>query len=300
MRAIDVGLKVIRSFSGYEQCLCPFHDDRHPSAIFYHNTYTLHCFVCAKTFTLREIANANKIALSDEEIESLSYETLERNIESFMKSYEYLQKAQTASWSIGTAKSQIDSDSWDYFLSRGIDESVADDYRVKLTNGGVVFFHRQNIQTISGYVVRVAKPINSTMRYIKVGELENFWPTQKILSLTKPIERVIITEGPFKAMRIEMALRKMGIHDTVSVTTFGTRFSHEMTKTIEELGTKTIIIGDGDEAGRNWAKKFKGKRCCFPFAANIEIDNVEIDDVSKMLESTFSIVDSSTRMKNFE
>lgn len=278
MKAKDFGLNVARSFSTYEQCFCPFHHDIHPSAVFYNDNNSFYCFVCQKRFDLRQIISVTKsTSFSDAEIDEFI-----ASIEKEVKMVSFFENDDM----INARKSlkPLDSNAIEYLEKRGIDIEVAKDYGVVCTDDGVVFVHicEGGAIPICGFVVRLYAPSSKSIRYIKNGQLDVFWPLNRLK--IQGVRNVFVTEGPFKAMKLKMALDSLGMKDSVSLCSFGLKFDRNFVKSIQDETRQFFIIGDNDFAGIKWAKRFKEFDGFSPFTTSVPFDDADVDFAKSMIE----------------
>lgn len=290
MTGKDFGLRVARSFANYDQCYCPFHMDSHPSAAFYHDSLTLYCFTCMRSFPLRDVVSqVGGGEWTQEELDDF-VGSVETRVE--MKSF--FDDDDISHDMRGFKIFSDDPAAMDYLRVRDVDPEVADEYKLKANSDGIVFQH--GTPKVPGYVVRNYIPPAKTLRYIKHGNLDTFWPSQKLLT---PARYIFVTEGPFKAMRLKKTLNDMKISDADSLCSFGLKFDRAYVKKLGGSNKTILIVGDADGAGLSWASKFKGIPGFHPFIAHLPFDEAPADRSQVMVTSMLNHVEASSNIAMF-
>lgn len=301
MKASDFGLKVSRSYSKYDLCFCPFHNDLHPSASFYHETCSLYCFTCAKSFQLVDILKVtNSTSFSEFEIKEL-LDKIKSSIH--MKNFETndnISRIVNSFPQVGSIDNEINEIAVSYLERRNISVDVATFYGLRANEDGIVFPQKIDITAskVSGFVERIYAPKDKTQRYFKHGELEIVWPLKKVCD--NNAKYLFLSEGPFKAMRIYKMLKDVGINDFISVCSFGLKDTQVIFKLLSQFNKTVIVVGDNDKAGKRWATKFKTRKNFFPFSFVTPFDEVESDVGVSAIKKMISIVEGSRGAKVFD
>lgn len=244
--ASTFGIKVIRNYTNYEQCSCPYHVDHSPSAVYLKNENVFYCYSCHRRKTMSELAKDFKLTADDyglvEGADSgvmlpAFNDEANNHFESFM--------------SIHFSKEGIK-----YLNERRISLELATnlgmEYSVK--HEGVVFPQFMGKKRI-GNVIRLLNG-KSNARYLIEGKIEPLW-NMRFYDMFK--EFLIISEGAFKAMAIKMACDANGIDGVISMCTFGARTNIGTDEIIDQFKGTVIMIGDNDRAGVTFGQKMKKK-----------------------------------------
>jgi hypothetical protein len=223
------GLHVVRNYGHYQLVRCPFHDDKHPSAIFLVNNGVFYCYVCHR----REVMASG----GGEEIDQLPG-----------KRVELADLGKPAAIIDSTAP--LSNEAIKYLKSRNIAIELAEEYGLRwdLHRDAIAFRLYDGGGRLAGIVRRVVRPAPEGSRYYLEGQRTPFWPLAKLAdALHHPL---FISEGAFKAMRIAQVARAQG-KQIVSVATMGSQIQPAAIDLIYQCRRPVVFVGDNDNPGRN-------------------------------------------------
>lgn len=261
----DFGLRVSRTYSTYAACFCPFHNDVHASAAFYYQSGDLFCWVCKRRFTLVHLSD--HFGIDPNELEIGASVRLAPQIVPFLE--EPVLRLER----IGITELSRSFTVSNYVKNvRHISDDALEAYPVSchITNESVAFVHYDDIGP-SGYVLR--EPFEGGVRYYKHGRLEPLWPLHHLIRQGPQI--VLVSEGPFKAMRLFDALRKVDEgREAVALSSFGSLPSGELQTLVNSMWSKTFVMCcDNDEPGIKFGKWFKSFQNCLAVVVPTPFDN---------------------------
>lgn len=236
------GLEIERDYPTYSLIKCPFHNDTNASAILIKATGQFRCLSCGivkfpddwDDADLRPgMAQQSRLLATLSVSAPKTIEHVNRDWTCYPEASEYLKKRGVTSLCLVKE--------YNMYYNPFMEAIVFKNYitRSKIYNG---------------FVYRFLNP-NGGPRYSINGEHPVLWPEQNIYeSINEPI---FISEGPFKAMRLFLAAY-LADEEIVSVTTFGANLLMAGTAILHQYrDRKVYLIADNDEAGQNFAKRFK-------------------------------------------
>jgi len=186
---IALGLVVEHDSFPEVSCLCPFHDDRSPSASFNMEKGVLYCFTCATSFSAKEIANflGGTISLvkKSDKIRLLSTRGSHKKIKNWRHA---------ALFPLALSNK--------YLQSRLVDNNMVKAYGIREWSNSVYFRLYSHTGNLIGIQERLID--NSKFRYIVHGNKPPLWPAKEVFSLTKS-KTVYLTEGIFGMLRAKAA-----------------------------------------------------------------------------------------------
>jgi DNA primase len=220
------GLSVRGSSGGEELVVCPFHHDHSPSAWFNPKKGLFYCSVCHLGLNISQLAK--KLGVRLDEVEEV-YSTDREEPEEYNLFEEQLRL------DLGEEVYHP------YFQKRNISEEAISAYGVRWSSAKDAAV--MPISDLQG-VIRGAtyRRRSGRVRYYSQGQRFPLWPMRLLpaLDLRRP---VLITEGPFSALRIATVSPQ-----TQSLCLFGSRATQTLVEAIRPL--KAILLYDGDLAGR--------------------------------------------------
>ena len=237
----ELGLEVRGGNNNEVYCLCPFHDDRSPSACFNVKKGVLFCFVCGRAAGVKRIAKQ----LNGRVVRT--------------KSLPQFKKKNPIEWrQLLNSKIAIDNA---YLKGRRVSNELVEKYKIKELPYGIVFpVQKINRKTTTGIVIR---RYTGDIRYLSLGEVK-FWPS----NLEEMGDVVLLTEGPFGALRAMSA----GVDATCC---FGIAKAPDA---IKHLKSKTVVpTFDDDYAGILAAAKMI--RMGYFVGLPLEVDEAEPKEI---------------------
>jgi len=220
-------------------CLCPFHNDRTPSASFNMEKGVLYCFTCASSFSAKEIANylggVVSLMKKSDKLRLLAMHGSGEKLKNWKK---------TALFPLALNN--------EYLHSRLVDNETINRYKIRAYSNSIFFrLHAHN-----GKLVGVQERLvdNNKYRYIVHGNKPPLWPAKEVFTLDKS-KTVYLTEGVFGALRAKMA----------GLQAFAMLGVSQPFKALELLnGFNVISVFDDDVAGYTAAIKLA--KCGIPTA----------------------------------
>lgn len=241
--ATNFGIKVIRNYTNYEQCSCPYHVDHSPSAVYLKHEDVFYCYSCHRRKTMSELAKDLKLTddLFGIPMDDTKMPVFADNSVEYVESYV----------PIGTSFAGMK-----YLQERQISIELAINLEIEysIKHEGIVFPQIMYGKRI-GNVIRLING-KSNARYIIDGKIEPLWNMREYKILN---DYLFISEGAFKAMSIKMAADVLGIRNFISLCTFGARMNTGTEEVIDQFKGKIIMVGDNDRAGVTFGEKMKNK-----------------------------------------
>jgi hypothetical protein len=258
--AKNYGLNVAREYGAYYLVKCPFHDDDNPSAVFWKESGDFECYGCR-----------TKKKISDFDADFVSV---------------------AAPYLVGLGK---DDDFEDIICSSVIGSPIAIEYCRKrgLTPNSIIsynikwefiknnlVFEQFDSNGKAGYIRR--RIDNGLQRYFVIGKKCDIWPRQQFLNIINTNETIFISEGPFKAMRLNQVIG----FEIRSFSIFGSQLRHSTVEILSQFKGQIVLIGDNDVAGKKLVNEF---HATFPmariFTPKIPFDDATDIQCQKMYES---------------
>lgn len=230
-----VGLHVVRSYPKYDLVQCPYHDDTHPSGLFWKESGDYYCPACKTSRRIRELLV--DMGREDE--------------------YEGYVAAGAPFFNL---LSSVEPQAAQQFVSVEDDEmalAYIDGRRVPLTvaQSHGLLYHPPTEELVfqtgvnHGWVGRSIVG-NDGPRYRIHGEKGPYWPhTADVFGA----DHVVLSEGPFKAMMLSQVVEP----GAVSVASMGSNPSLIFWQTFIQLSSTLTLIADKDEPGKKFAKECK-------------------------------------------
>lgn len=263
------GYEVIRSYKTYELVRCPYHNDNHPSGLFFRKDAKFKCLGCGKV--VRHDTGKGYEGTDAEELSILPH-----SLGLFRDPVNYLDNT----------SEDFSPELVNYVTQRGISPATCYAYscREKFDNG-----YRQLVMpqaTLSGHVIgtvsRLATFDEVPRRYYIAGDRVPAWPLHEV----RPTQDIIfVSEGGIKAMAIYQAMQDTltdGEFDAYSsVATMGSLWTKQMAELYSQLADKIVLIADNDKSGLAFAERFKsiGARA---FKVKVPFDDMGQDERNEM------------------
>lgn len=235
-----LGIEIARVSGAEELVLCPFHEDRKPSAWFNPKKNLFYCAVCNKGMTYRQLAYALGQEIEDEET-VLDEDPLDD-----------FDLTEPETMNLGVSKYHHD-----YMKQRKVSEEVAAVYQVrwKPSEPEAIVMPITDVRNHTlGVCYRYTNPLEAGSRYKIIGKTTPIWPMHL---LPKVVENdyMIITEGVFSAMRLATyCLEKEKVAGNFFAL-MGAKANEGIVEATKQY--KPIFIYDNDEAGRNACRKMR-------------------------------------------
>lgn len=217
---ISLGLTVT-SISGDEaRCLCPFHDDAHPSASFNMEKGLFHCLACGTSANVKQLLKV----LGGELISKSTIAAPSKDEEEILYSH-YLLSPQA----LGN----------EYLKRRHVSDDLVKKYAVLQHDDGIVF----PLWSLSGITGVIIRRYEGKPKYVIYGSPPPLWNMDAL----RKRQRIYVTEGIFAALRLISAGHQ-------AVATLGSQKIREAAKVLS--GRDVIIVFDPDFSGYLGAAKF--------------------------------------------
>lgn len=227
IRAKDLGLKVVKVSGGEELVLCPFHDDKTPSAWFNPKNGLFFCTVCSLGMNIHQLAKRMNVDIgsvmqSDDVI--LDYDmmhdalVLPRGVKNFSH----------------------------YFRERNLEVFTVITYGLEWREEPheTAILPLEDMEgEVKGVLHRYVRPEEVGTRYKIFGEVPTVWPLPLLKAIT-PTFPVLVTEGPWSAMRLDSYLCGRG---NPILSTLGAKANQKMVDLLSPFNC--IFLYDHDKAG---------------------------------------------------
>lgn len=244
----------VRYKSGNEQIvICPFHDDKSPSAWFSTEKGLFYCSVCSVGLNFNQLADKLEIEnfnVVRGEPEKYDMFPVEREPPRGIKKYN------------------------DYLKDRGITK----DYflrNMETTIGGDVIFTQYFGNKREGSIIRKRR---GTPKYLNFSNLP-VWPFKKVE--TKSGMKIILVEGLFSAALINQKIEQLCLENIVCFSLLGVNFNSIKSIFVDE---NCFVYFDNDKAGKNAMEKYKNM---FPHhrtkILRVSPDDMNEEDLEKFL-----------------
>lgn len=258
-----VGLQVARSYQKYDLVVCPYHEDTHPSGLFWKESGDFFCPACKTSKRLRELM----VDLGREE-----------DLEGYVSQAVPMFNLVVSENPMETEKfvNPYDDDMAAAYLDgRRIPMDVAQAYGVLYSQSHEELVFRTGVG--GGWVGRVIG-VTDGPRYRIHGTKGAYWPHSMVLGACS---RIVLSEGPFKAMMLSQVVEP----DTISVSSQGSNPPLIFWQTMAQLAYKTVLIADDDKPGRKFAsecqRRLPGVRIFIP---QKPFDNLELTEAFEAYE----------------
>lgn len=229
-----IGLTTVRQSGDEALCLCPYHDDRHPSASFNVRKGLFFCYTCGASKNAQQLAKdlggeVVDLTMSDP---TVALPRLEDEYEAWSKFLGF-------PWALNN----------DYLRSRQVTNYQVINHRIMDYNGRGVIFPMMNLKEDVGVVVR---QLEREPRYLILGKRPPVWPMDLIPQMTEA-DRIFVVEGVFGVLRLE----KFG---QTAIATLGTGGVNRALRFINSnpgiFEGRTVGLMDADLPGKVAAAKF--------------------------------------------
>lgn len=261
-------LKFVSQNSRYAVCKCPFHNDRHASAVVYKRDKKFVCFTCNVTMPLSEVLS--KLGIPEDEFdveatdEFLMPDLLEDNFTFAKPSARAL----------------------DYMNDRRIDTSRLPHYVVSPRgDNGVGFLFKTMLGEPIGMQVRLfpEKMRVQNVRYVLEGKRSEMFGYYREYK-TKKYKHLAAFEKAFGTLRAQQVSDLFGL----SVAAICTAGSHIQWNLLNLVDLNTVFFFDNDRAGRKAGEfvKSRGFRVIIPHCPTDEMNDA---DLAEMLGKVYGI-----------
>lgn len=263
MNAEYFGLRVMGSSGGEQLVICPFHDDRKPSAWWNPIKNVFYCSVCQVGLGAYQLAE--KLGADTEGLEDNS------EPDSSVEDYDLMD-------TIEAPYRQVHYDCYcPYLEKRGISKDVAKEYNVGIVDSAPEAIHFV-VKDISnhptGYVQRFIG--KGAFRYKKVGMMQPLWPMPMLMRL-EPDERLFIFEGPFSAMRWTTVLPYLK-----GFALMGAKANKTIASMVRDINP--VFLYDHDTAGINACYRMREllptAHC---YTLNISVDDMDDKQIHNLI-----------------
>lgn len=238
LSARELGLTVMGTSGKEELVLCPFHDDRTPSAWYNPHKELFYCAVCGFGMSAQQVAEKLGIEIEALDGEEKELDDLDLVIES-------------SPFSLGTVKLYHP-----YFKSRKIDAYTIAHYGVRWddTEPQAAVLPITNIRgAVQGVCYRYLNPNEAGTRYRIVGKSAAVWPLH-LLTQHEEGKPVIVCEGAWSAMRLYSFAHARGFEIT-ALALLGAKANRKIVETLASF--EAIFLYDNDQAGKRACLKMR-------------------------------------------
>ena len=266
LTAKDFGYDVIRSYPTYDLCLCPFHNDSNPSALFSRNSLQFRCLGCGK------VVNHNS---------GNGYIGSEFETEAIVGRFDLI--PQVTNYLQGSV-AYLDADLMFYLAAREISPAVALHYGCWQSNykgrAQIVFPQYDLNNQLLGTVKRWADFDPSGQRYFIDGQRAAVWPISEL-----NFEKInFLSEGAFKAMALYQAATFLESDILTSMATMGSLLRKETKELILQNPSSFVFLADNDDAGLKFGYEMKALGCRV-FKLKKPFDNMHQEERNQKLLS---------------
>jgi hypothetical protein len=230
------GLEVISTSGGEELVRCPFHDDVKPSAWFNPQKGLFWCAVCQLGLNMHQLTKRLGVELDIEEVTGPPAD------------YNFINDIPLLDLGVRIYHS--------YFSLRGIDPEIIDAYDVRWKESEhaaavlpVVTISHETV----GVVYRYQDAAAAGVRYKKMGVQYPIWPMSLLRTVPEGAQ-IIVTEGPWSAMRIATVMMRADEVGTV-VSTMGALANQRIVDVLQPF--RPVFLYDADKAGRTACRKMR-------------------------------------------
>lgn len=268
----ELGLEVFAISGNEVTCLCPFHDDKHPSASFNVVSGLFVCYSCSTGANVHKLAR--KLGGTVKLISSVKVNAAIKT--SIDMEWKHLLTFPLA----------LDHP---YLRARRVTNAQVKEFGILSSSKGIIIPVRSKSGDTKGVIVR---RFDNSPRYMFYGEKLSLWPLDRI-GEQKPLSKVIITEGIFGALRG----RKYGIPVFASM---GAMVKKDAATHLQNFYPKVLF--DNDFAGMLGAARLlimiPTTKVFVPGMEADELDKSEWQDVSKDGYSTRNLQTLAKLSKN--
>lgn len=255
--AREFGLEVVRTSGGEELVQCPFHEDTNPSAWFNPKKELFYCAVCGVGYNAVQLARRLGVEV-------------ERQDEEWGKEPEdYNMVEEEVDYDLGMDVYN------DYFRERGIREESIREYGVRwsvaLRAAVFPFLNAHNQLVGVSYRFEAA---DWRGRYRTQGKPTPVWPMQRLVGGVDPEKTLLITEGPFSALKLHTFGVKYGFN-LATFALFGAKSNQEIVDLLNPY--RCVFLYDGDKAGTRACKEMK-KRFPNAYSCTLSVSPDDMDD----------------------
>ena len=211
----EVGLDV-RSYSGNEAiCICPFHEDHHPSGSFNMDTGLFFCFSCGAASNAWKLATKLGGSVNRKWIKTTSGKASEE-----WRKFALFPLARDNN----------------YLKSRGVTDEQVEKFGIKAGPFGIVFEVRSKANHLVGVIIR---RYDNSPRYLFFGDKLPVWPAERLVT-TSFFEKIFLTEGVFGVLAADRA-------GVTAFSTLGAMVKRDISFYLQSF--KVQVIFDADFAG---------------------------------------------------
>lgn len=267
------GLSPMGTSGGEQLLICPFHNDRSPSAWWNPIKDVFYCAVCGYGLSARQLAqklglNPDDFAEEEEEFgsELFDYDLTEIDVDYMDTIIQYDEYP-------------------DYMQERNISREAMKLMKVGMLHSLTASSHaiHFNMTTVlgrrTGYVHRLILGSRDGRRYQKVGKMQPLWPAERLATMPVAIP-FLVFEGPFSAMRNTSYWLEKGI-ETNSFAMMGAHYNIGLVDMVRNL--KPIFLYDHDKAGINACYQMRKILPSAPsFTLPISVDDMDDKQIENM------------------
>lgn len=227
MRAEEFGLRAVGNSGGEQLVICPFHNDKRPSAWWNPIKNVFYCAVCQKGLSAFQLATQLGVETFDLEQESYDENTQDYDLTYDSPPY----------------RGTVSDPKHPYLQERNVSTIAAEFYRVKIATREpeAVYFPVYDIS--DNQTGAVERYIEGPVRYKKYGYMQPLWPMWQLKELEEN-ERLYIFEGPFSVLRwttVFPYLRAFAL--------MGAKANQRLADMLRDL--EVVFLYDHDTAGIN-------------------------------------------------
>ena len=260
--------------NGDIKCLCPYHNDNNPSAMYNVRTGLFYCYTC-KTGKNSLQLKCDNIEIDEIEMQALVVPKYGRDDEQWR-----------TLWKYGATSPKMHKQTFDYLLSRQVDEETVKKYDIRTTDTTVMFPFKSNTGAVIGFYER---RLVEVPKYVLRGTANVLWPYRALqdeVSATFDHEKQFyLVEGVFGALR----MRKHGFN---AFATLGTKT--RKAKVIVDILSQfvpvenIVVVFDNDEAGHISTMAFM-QQGCKAFLPGIEADEIDANQAQLIRNNAISL-----------
>lgn len=255
---IDFGLSIGHQYGHEVTVICPFHNDRSPSATFNTKTGLFYCFVCKLGLNAWSLAKRLDIKY-DIEAEPTPLATSGVPLGDDFEWRQSFFGAKSAKRSV-------------YLKSRGVTPEQIEQFDIRENDDGIIFPLFNAKGSLVGTQTRYKS--RSTPRYRTQGVKPPVWP----MSVFPPTEgQIILAEGIFGALN----LRRAGLN---GFATMGSGIPKKSWLTLAPFGSRITTIFDNDSAGQAGALRIAQTTGALTVWPGAEVDELDADELQVLVE----------------
>ncbi len=260
MKVSETGIKVASQNKKYATCYCPFHDDKHASALVYLDNLWFVCFVC-------HISKPFVVAAQEAGLDA----TLISSIDS-VQDFDLMES--------GYKHNPPSIEAIEYLKGRGIEGDLPTYVISPTSNSGVGFAFQKHTGEVIGAQVRLF-PYNvksKSVRYVFEGKRLPYFGN--IQGYYRKGHKLFVFEKAFAALKAQQAIDKFSL-PIAAISAVGSHFQSELANIVNVNST---VFFDNDTAGVNAARKMKKETGARVIISVRSLDELTIDEMRVYLE----------------